>query len=262
MDGSGAYRDESPRYVPIRQSAAAAATAAAAAVAMTAEATAAAAEAAAAVDAGTVTQGAIVALAQRLSSLEEDNRVLKMRFGVTAITDLRHTVDAIQDHVNKQITDPPETKPSVELRLDMVLKIITEMMNSKPSKGGDSWNRSVLESKGIQEVPTIENAKTYRQWNKTMKNALDLMRPRSREKLEVVEQLAEEQVIAATNDLRNQGVVVHATRQAITTLICGNPMYTNLDPQAISNELEKLDRGMWSILMAKTTGEAEEKLEG
>ena len=95
-----------------------------------------------------------------------------------------------------------------------------------------------------------------------MKNASDLVRPRSREKLEVVEQLTEEQVIAATNDLRNQGVVVHAKRQAIIILICNNPIYNNIDAQKISDELEELDRDMWSILMAKTTGEAEEKLEG
>ena len=201
-------------------------------------------------------------LAQRLSSLEEDNRVLKMRFGVTPTTDLRHTVDAIQQHVDAQLRDPPETKANVEIRLDMFLKIITEMMNSKTSRSGDGWNRSVLESKGIQEVAMVENAKTYRQWNKKMKNALDLVRPRSREKLEVVEQLTEEQVIAATNELRNQGVAVHAKRQAIINLICSNPIYHNVDAEEISDELEELDRDMWSILMAKTTGEAEEKLEG
>ena len=113
---------------------------------MTAESTAAAADAAAAIDAGPATAGAVVALAQRLSALEEDNRALKLRFGVTATTNLRHTVDAIHEHVTQQIKDPPETKANVEIKPDMFLRIISEMLNSKGTKRDDGWNRSVLES--------------------------------------------------------------------------------------------------------------------
>ena len=160
----------------------------------------------------------IAALAQRIDALESDNRTLHARFTMSGTRDLRSAVDEIETWVTAQLADPPETRRNVELKVETVLQTLTQLMNS--SGGGrkeSSWFKSVLESKGTQDVAMIDTAKTYRPWNKKMKNALDLIRPKSREKLEVVEQLTEEQVISAFNELKAKGEIISTKRQAIIT---------------------------------------------
>ena len=67
---------------------------------------------------------------QRLEVLEADNRVLHARFGMTQTRDIRHAVDEIEAHISAQLADPLETKRTVEIKLDTMLKTLTEMMNS------------------------------------------------------------------------------------------------------------------------------------
>ena len=60
------------------------------------------------------------------------------------------------------------------------------------SKGGnnqdkDSWYKSVFESKAIQDIGPVVDAKQYRQWNKKMKNAIEQIRPQSRHILDFIE---------------------------------------------------------------------------
>merc|ERR1711981_503675 len=58
-----------------------------------------------------------------------------------------------------------------------------------------SWNqKSILESKAMQEVDKVVDAKTYRQWNRKMKNALEQTRTKSRPALEILEKMSEEEI--------------------------------------------------------------------
>ena len=55
--------------------------------------------------------------------------------------------------------------------------------------------KPILESKAIQDIGTLTDAKSYRQWNKKRKNALEQTREQSRGMLEVVEKMTEEEII-------------------------------------------------------------------
>ena len=112
------------------------------------------------------------------------------------VVDIMARIDQLEQWVRTQGAAPLATKDELQSVIKTlttkdetngVIKTLTELINSKPARVPDSWGRSVLESKGIQDVAIISDAKGYRQWNKKLKNALDLIRPKSRDKLEVVE---------------------------------------------------------------------------
>ena len=95
--------------------------------------------------------------------------------------------------VSTLISDPPvkwneinsiiENRIKSEIETLIDIKLRTAMQFSKVGNrdegGGQSWYKSVLESKAIQEIGTVIDAKQYRQWSKKMKNALDQIRPNS-----------------------------------------------------------------------------------
>ena len=95
-----------------------------------------------------------------------------------------------------------------------------------------------------------------------MKNALDQIRHKSREKLEIIERLTEESIILKQNEPKLAGKEHSAKRHAIIYVISEMESFKEVDKKIIQEELEVLDRDMWSILMAKAQGEALEKLEG
>ena len=100
-------------------------------------------------------------------------------------------------------SDPPATKSELQTLVDGAIKnnietlidskLRTTMQFSKVGKrdegGGQSWYKSVLESKAAQDIGTVVDAKQYRQWNKNMNNAVDKIRPSSRSVLDCVERL-------------------------------------------------------------------------
>ena len=53
------------------------------------------------------------------------------------------------------------------------------------------YSRPVLESKAMQEVSKVADAKQYRAWNKKMKNALEQTRTKSRRVLGLCEKMTE-----------------------------------------------------------------------
>ena len=89
--------------------------------------------------------------------------------------------------VRTLVGDPPATKSELQTLVDGAIKnnietlidskLRTAMQFSKvgnrDESGGQSWYKSVLESKAAQEIGTVVDAKQYRQWNKKMKNAID-----------------------------------------------------------------------------------------
>ena len=58
-----------------------------------------------------------------------------------------------------------------------------------------SGSKPILESKAIQEIGKLNDARSYRHWNKKMKNALEQTRMQSRGTLEAAEKLTEEAII-------------------------------------------------------------------
>ena len=114
-----------------------------------------------------------------------------------------------------------------------------------------------MESKAIQEISKLNDAKSYRPWNKKMKNALEQTRMQSRGTLEAVEKLTEEEIIAyhSINDCQSYGEAIIAKMFEKSSVTPGE-----VDKwKAIANEL---NRDMWAILCAKAEAEAEENMDG
>lgn len=177
------------------------------------------------------------------------------------VQDALRRLEQLEQWVRSQGALPLATKAEVDEKIDVAIKTLTAIVADKPARQ-DGWQRSVLESKGIQDVASLSDSKTYRQWNKKLKNALDLVRPKPREKLELIERLTEEEIIVASNSLQSIDPSKASKRDAIVYIISNKHPHNSISPDAISSELESLDRDMWSILMSKATGEAEGKLEG
>ena len=179
---------------------------------------------------------------------------------------LAKTILDMEIYVTTLIGDPPtkvseinsiiENKMKTEIEMLIDSKLRTAMQFSKVGNrdegGGQSWYKSVLESKAAQEIGTVVDAKQYRQWNKKMKNAIDQIRPNSRNVLDHVEKLTEDEI----NEAIKQGNF-DSRRDAIINMI-SNKRGGNQD---LSDLLRTLNVDMWAILSAKAEGEAEEKLE-
>ena len=148
-----------------------------------------------------------------------------------------------------------EEKMTLEVEGLIDIKLRTVMQFAKGNardEGGQSWFKSVVESKAVQEIGPVVDAKQYRQWSKKMKNAIDQIRPHSRTALDHVEKLTEDEI----NEANRQGTL-DSRRDVIITLVAN----THGRNQDMSETLCSLNTDMWAILSAKAAGEAEEKLE-
>ena len=63
------------------------------------------------------------------------------------------------------------------------------------------WFSCILESEAVNDCGTFADAKQYRKWSKKMKNVVAHARPRSREELDAIETLNEDEI----NDAFRQG---------------------------------------------------------
>ena len=64
-----------------------------------------------------------------------------------------------------------------------------------PNPEGKRWHRMpILESKSLMDIGQVQDGKTYRVFNRKMKNALDQVRPNTRSALEHLETITEQAV--------------------------------------------------------------------
>ena len=93
---------------------------------------------------------------------------------------------AMESYVVTLKDDPPIQKSNLSELIDEKLK--TALAMSKGNDSQQSWyNKSVLESKAIQDIGTVVDSRQCRQWNKKMKNAIEQIRPQSRHVVDFIE---------------------------------------------------------------------------
>ena len=85
----------------------------------------------------------------------------------------------------------------IERLIDAKLRsaIVAMQPTERQPEAKQHFAKPILESKAIQDVGKVADAKSYRQWNKKMKNALEQTREQSRGMLEVAEKMSEEEII-------------------------------------------------------------------
>ena len=146
-----------------------------------------------------------------LNQFVESNRIPNPTAGM-ADRSIAKTIMDMEIYVNSLINNPPiqdqtsdavldnKIKTNIEALIDSKLK--TAIAMSKPDyKDDNRWFKSILESKAVQDIGPVVDAKQYRQWNKKMKNAVEQTRQQSRSALEAIERLTEDEI----NDASKQG---------------------------------------------------------
>ena len=126
----------------------------------------------------------------------------------TLINDLPTKESTVHEIIDDRI------KTNIEAIIDSKLRTALQFAKGGQREESNSWFKSVLESKAVQEIGTVIDAKQYRQWNKKMKNALDQIRPNSRAALDCVEKLSEDEI----NEANKQGTF-DSRRDVIVTVI-------------------------------------------
>ena len=108
----------------------------------------------------------------------------------------------VQSFVNLEQSVIAQTD-TAQLPIDAKIKsaVLAIQTGEKSSQPKQDFTKPILESKAIQDIGKLTDAKSYRQWNKKMKNALEQTRAQSRSMLEAVEKMTEEEVIEYTSTL-------------------------------------------------------------
>ncbi len=141
-----------------------------------------------------------------------------------------------------------EALKSLEATMDAKIKMAIHMTEGR----SQSFAKPILESKAISEVGKLTDAKSYRPWNRKMKNAIDQVRPTGRKVMEMLESITEEMVTNAS--AREQTPTIKDTIMNVY-LARLSQKYPDLE-----GNLDEVNRDLWSILEAKSEGEALGKL--
>ena len=105
--------------------------------------------------------------------------------GPAFINEVRMRLDRLEQWVENQIKNPPMYPTTAEEVID--LKIRTAIAISGGGGKGDGYFKPILESKAIQDIGKLTDAKSYRTWSRKMKNAIEQTRPKARKVLEIIE---------------------------------------------------------------------------
>ena len=163
----------------------------------------------------------------------------------------KSTMDVIREiesWIKTQVADPPMSKDAIGDLVDGKLKTARTLLGSYHDAGG----KPILESKAIQDIGLLADAKTYRRWNMRMKNAIEQTRPLARRVLEVVEKMSEEEV-------EEEGRSNQHLSYCDAIVAVYKKKYEASNP-GLETILETCNRDLWSILVAKAEGEAVSKM--
>ena len=159
------------------------------------------------------------------------------------------TIQDLESWVKQQVADPPMTKHAIGDLVDAKLQTAQSFANQKSNTG---FSKPILESKAVQDIGALSDAKTYRRWNMRMKNAIEQTRPLARKVLDVVEKMTEEEI--DEEGKLNQ----HASYCDAIAAVYQNK-YEASNP-GLHKALDECNRGLWSLLVAKAEGEAVSKM--
>ena len=159
------------------------------------------------------------------------------------------TIQDLESWVKQQVADPPMTKHAIGDLVDAKLQTAQSFANQKSNTG---FSKPILESKAVQDIGALSDAKTYRRWNMRMKNAIEQTRPLARKVLDVVEKMTEEEI--DEEGKLNQ----HASYCDAIAAVYQNK-YEASNP-GLHSALDECNRDLWSLLVAKAEGEAVSKM--
>ena len=152
---------------------------------------------------------------------------------------------------------------SLKAEVDQITANLDTVLNSKISaifaaqgqqnKDRDSFQKwPILESKSVQNLGNISDSKSYRDWNRKLKNCIEQVRPKSRQVLAYLEQIKESEVLDYAKHHINPTIFGN-----IYDLYCAR--YQSGAPD-IEPYVEEMNRDLWAILSDEASGEALDKI--
>ena len=103
------------------------------------------------------------------------------------MTSVEMRVKAIEDKIISMVTSD-----TLEIILDAKLNTLKFMSDKKQS--GDFHRKPILESNAVSDVDRLTDAKSYRPFNRRLKNAMEQVRPYARKAMEMLETVAEQEI--------------------------------------------------------------------
>ena len=146
----------------------------------------------------------------------------------------------------------------IDAKVATSFELVKTRMNHTTSDttiGGGRDNRwhkmPILESKSMIDIGMLEDGKSYRAFNRKMKNAMDQIRPIARESLEILETYTESMVHerAASNP---KPKIMEVIIDMVENSLINNP-----NSPITKESLEELNRDLWSVINAKAVDKSE-----
>ena len=104
---------------------------------------------------------------------------------LSLVKTVEERVKAIEDKLKNMVTSD-----TFEVILDAKLSTLKFMNDKKQS--GDFYRKPILESKAVSDVDKLSDAKSYRPFNRKLKNAMEQIRPYARKAMEMMETMTEQ----------------------------------------------------------------------
>ena len=169
------------------------------------------------------------------------------------------SIMAIETGLNKLL--PAGSVGGLDSWVDGKIKTAIEVMQMVSKTSGtrapyEPFKKPILESKAIQDVGPLTDGKSYRNFNRKMRNAMEQTRPWSRAAIEYVEKIKEKDVMEASIKLPGKKIIDVILNMFEDSCFTDPSLINSIDEDSIKD----LDRDLWSILTAKADGEALSKL--
>ena len=84
-------------------------------------------------------------------------------------------------------------KAEPDTLIDSKISAILAVQGNQNRDSFPKW--PILESKSIQNLGTVSDSKSYRDWNRKLKNCIEQVRPKSRQVLAYLKQIKEAEVL-------------------------------------------------------------------
>ena len=156
-----------------------------------------------------------------------------LEIGISAHEDQRNRVETGITEALRQLQEVQEALRI--LNIDVISTIVDEKIktaNELQGRGSGGYDRDstgfgfrgqILESKAINDLPELAEAKTYRDWSRSFKNAMEQIRPNVRAGLTFIEGLKESEVnefrLSTSNDSQCTSI------QVMKSQLCEQPRY-------------------------------------
>ena len=134
----------------------------------------------------------------------------------------------------------------IENTFDAKIKTGMAMVARPTFDGEQSYYKPIPESKSIQEIPSLSDAKGHRSWNRKIKNTMEQVRVKSRSILALLEKSTDDEL---HNKYHTGGCTTQ--KEAIVMVMEEKHGQQHKD---LERALEITNRDMWSILRAKSSG--------